>query len=88
MSGSFDELRARIAENDREIVARVNARLRLVTELWRLKEEQGAPRLDPDREARLREALAEANEGPLTRAGLDRLVAELLALTKDELGGA
>ena len=88
MSESFDELRARIAENDREIVARVNARLRLVTELWRLKEEQGAPRLDPDREARLREALAEANEGPLTRAGLDRLVAELLALTKDELGGA
>ena len=88
MSESFDELRARIAANDREIVARVNARLRLVTELWRLKEEQGAPRLDPDREARLREALAEANEGPLTRAGLDRLVAELLALTKDELGGA
>ena len=88
MSESFDELRARIAENDREIVARVNARLRLVTELWRLKEEQGAPRLDPDREARLREGLAEANEGPLTRAGLDRLVAELLALTKDELGGA
>ena len=88
MSESFDELRARIAENDREIVARVNARLRLVTELWRLKEEQGAPRLDPDREARLREALAEANEGPLTRAGLDRLVAELLALTRDELGGA
>jgi chorismate mutase len=88
VSESFDELRARIAENDREIVARVNARLRLVTELWRLKEEQGAPRLDPDREARLREALAEANEGPLTRAGLDRLVAELLALTKDELGGA
>jgi chorismate mutase len=88
VSDSFDELRGRIAENDREIVAHVNARLRLVTELWRLKEEQGAPRLDPDREARLREALAEANEGPLTRAGLDRLVAELLALTKDELGGA
>lgn len=88
MSGSFDELRARIAENDREIVARVNARLRLVTELWRLKEERGAPRLDTDREARLRDALAEANEGPLTRAGLDRLVSELLALTKDELGGA
>jgi chorismate mutase len=85
---SFDELRAQIAENDREIVARVNARLRLVAELWRLKEEQGALRLDPDREARLRRALAAANEGPLTPAGLERLVGELLALTKDELGGA
>ena len=85
---SFDELRAQIADNDREIVARVNARLRLVAELWRLKQEQGAPRLDPDREARLRKALAAANEGPLTPAGLERLVGELLALTKDELGGA
>jgi chorismate mutase len=88
VSGGFDELRERIAENDREIVAGVNARLRLVAELWRLKEERGAPRLDPDREARLRESLAAANEGPLTPAGLDRLVRELLALTKDELGGA
>jgi chorismate mutase len=85
VSGGFDELRERIAENDREIVAGVNARLRLVAELWRLKEERGAPRLDPDREARLRESLAAANEGPLTPAGLVR---ELLALTKDELGGA
>ena len=88
MSGSFDELRERIAANDREIVARVNTRLRLVAELWRLKEEQGAPLLDPDREARLRESLAAANEGPLTPDALDRLVRELLALTKDELGGA
>lgn len=87
MSGGFDELRERIAENDREIIGRVNARLRLVAELWRLKEGRGAPRLDPDREARLRESLAAANEGPLTPAGLDRLVRELLALTKDELGG-
>ena len=88
MSGGFDELRARIAENDREIVALVNARLRLVAELWRLKEELGAQRLDRDREARRRTALAEANQGPLTPEGLDRLVGELLALTKDELGGA
>ena len=86
MSESFDELRARIAENDREIVARVNARLRLVTELWRLKEEQGAPRLDPDRERRLREQLARQNDGPLSEVGLERLVDELLSLTKRELG--
>jgi chorismate mutase len=88
VSDAFDELRARIAENDREIVALVNARLRLVAELWRLKEAHGAPRLDPEREARLRASLAAANEGPLTREGLERLAGELLALTKDELGGA
>ena len=86
MSGAFDDLRARIAENDREIVARVNTRLRLVAALWQVKEEQGAPRVDPEREARLRESLAAANEGPLSPDGLERLVTELLGLTKEELG--
>ena len=84
----FGELRARIAANDRAIVAAVNLRLRLVEELWRLKEERGDARLDPDRESRLREELAALNAGPLSPAGLDRLVDELLALTKRELGGA
>lgn len=82
----FDELRELIAANDRAIVDRVNERLRLVGELWRLKEVRGAPLLDPDRERKLREALAEANTGPLSPDGLDRLVGELLALTKRELG--
>jgi 3-deoxy-7-phosphoheptulonate synthase/chorismate mutase len=86
VSGAFDDLRARIAENDREIVARVNTRLGLVAELWQVKEEQGAPRVDPEREARLRESLAAANEGPLSPDGLERLVTELLDLTKEELG--
>ena len=87
MSDRFDELRAEIAANDRAIVEAVNVRLRLVEELWRLKDDRGDARFDPDREARLREALAAANAGPLSREGLGRLVDELLSLTKDELGG-
>ena len=82
----IDDLRARIGENDRAIVGAVNERLRLVTELWRLKDELGTDRLDPDRERRLREELAAANAGPLSSEGLDDLVTELLALTKRELG--
>ena len=87
MSDRFEELRAEIAANDAEIVGAVNHRLRLVEELWRLKAERGDERLDPDRERRLREALARLNEGPLSEQGLERLVDELLALTKRELGG-
>lgn len=86
MSDRFEALRAEIAANDRAIVASVNLRLRLVEELWRLKEESGAERFDPDRERRLRQLLASSNEGPLSPEGLDRLVDELLALTKRELG--
>ena len=88
MSDRFEELRAEIAANDAEIVRAVNHRLRLVEELWRLKAERGDARLDPDREQRLREALARLNGGPLSEQGLERLVEELLALTKRELGGA
>ena len=86
MSGELLRLRDAIDDNDRAIVGAVNARLRLVAELWELKREQGLDRLDPDRERRLREQLAGANEGPLSQTGLDRLVTELLALTKSELG--
>ena len=87
MSDRFEELRTEIAANDAEIVRAVNHRLRLVEELWRLKAERGDARLDPHRERRLREALARLNGGPLSEQGLERLVEELLALTKRELGG-
>ena len=86
MSGRFDELRRLIAANDRSLVAGMNTRLRLVAELWELKDAQGASRVDPEREARLREVLAAANDGPLSPEGLEQLVTELLALTKRELG--
>ena len=82
----IDELRDRIGANDRAIVAGVNERLRLVAQLWRLKAEQGAARLDPERERQLRDDLLAANDGPLSEEGLASLVSELLALTKRELG--
>jgi 3-deoxy-7-phosphoheptulonate synthase / chorismate mutase len=80
-----EELRARIGANDRAIVAAVNERLRLVAELWALKDERGVSRLDPERERRLLDELATANDGPLSDAGLERLVTEILSITKREL---
>jgi chorismate mutase len=80
------ELRERIDANDRALVEAVNLRLRLVAELWRLKDAHGSGRLDPGREQRLREALHAVNRGPLSGSGLDELITLLLALTKRELG--
>jgi chorismate mutase len=82
----FEEIRRLIVQNDEAIVAALNRRLDLVTELWQLKEELGLEVVDPDRERRLREHLAAANTGPLTPAGLDEIVTVLLELTKRELG--
>jgi chorismate mutase len=80
------ELRARIAAGDRDLVAGVNARLRLVAELAREKEALGVDFVDPEQERRLTEALVEANAGPLTEAGVRELVGAVLELTKRELG--
>lgn len=85
MRKRFDEIRAEITQNDEAIVVAVNRRLALVTELWVLKAQLGLDTVDPGRERLLRDALAAASDGPLSSAGLDRLVTELLDLTKNEL---
>lgn len=86
------ELRAEISALDRTLVETVNARIELVAELKRYKEENGLPFLDPDRERQLLEELERANRGPLSREGLHELVTSVLELTKRELtrdaGGA
>jgi chorismate mutase len=87
VSERFDELRSRIGANDRRIVDAVNERLRLVGELWRLKTELGTDRIDRERERALLDELRRANSGPLSDHGLEKLVIELLELTKRELPG-
>jgi len=88
MKERFDEIREEITTNDVGIVAAVNHRLELVAELWELKAQLGFDTVDPEREARLRAALATGNGGPVSEEGLGRLVTLLLELTKDELGAA
>jgi chorismate mutase len=82
----IERLRQQISERDRAILDELNARLDLVAQLKRLKEAQGIDFVDPGQEERLVAALEEANHGPLSSDGLRRLFAEILALTKHELG--
>jgi chorismate mutase len=81
---TLERLRADLAKEDRAILDAVNARLRLVAELKRYKEEAGIPFVDPDQERRLLERLAAANTGPLSEEGLRELFTSILALTKRE----
>jgi chorismate mutase len=80
-----EALRRRIADQDRVILAAVNARLRLVTELKAYKARTGAAFIDAEQEERLLLALADENEGPLSPAGVRTLFEEILALMKREL---
>jgi len=83
----IDELRAQIAERDREIVSAVNARLQLVRRLKAHKETQGAGFLDIQQEQRIHRQLEKFNPGPLSDKGLHELVGEILDLMKRELRG-
>jgi chorismate mutase/prephenate dehydratase len=84
--GVVDRLRSEITSVDREILAAVNRRLELVERLKRHKDEHGIAFVDPEREAQLYAERAAENDGPLSDEGLRAFYAELLALTKREVG--
>jgi chorismate mutase len=82
---TIDDLRARIREADRALLAALNERIGLVAELKRHKEAQGIGFVDPEQERRVLEELAEENHGPLSAEGLRELYAAVLDLTKREV---
>ncbi len=80
------QLREQISDNDRAIVEAINTRLRLVAQLKRYKESRGIEFVDPDREQWMLQYAIRANRGPLSEEGLREIYAELLDLTKREVG--
>jgi chorismate mutase len=80
------KLRDEISDNDRRIVAAINARLELVARMRRHKDARGIPFHDPDREESLLRFLEQTNDGPLSVEGLEEVVRTLLDVTKRELG--
>jgi chorismate mutase len=82
---TVDLLRAEVTALDKRILETVNARIETVEQLRRVKAQQGLPFVDPDREAALLQELKEANRGPLSEAGVEELVAFVLALVKREV---
>ena len=81
-------LREQISDNDRAIIAAINARLKLVARLKRYKESRGIEFVDPAREQWMLRYLSRANGGPLTAEGLEEIYREILDLTKREVARA
>jgi chorismate mutase len=79
------QLREQLSDNDVAIVEAINARLKLVARLKRVKEERGIGFLDPAREEWMLQYLTRANRGPLSADGLREIYLELLDLTKREV---
>lgn len=80
------ELRERVSEVDRSILAAVNLRLELVAEIAEHKRHAGIPTYDPIREEAMLRELTQGNRGRLTDEGVAELLASLLYLTKRQLG--
>jgi chorismate mutase len=81
----ISQLRDQLSDNDVRIVEAINARLKLVARLKRVKEERGIGFLDPAREEWMLQYLTRANRGPLSAEGLKEIYSELLDLTKREV---
>lgn len=80
------ELRRQISEIDSAIIEAFNKRLEVVAQIKAHKHAHGIAFVDPNREAEMLSRQSSENRGPLTEEGLRALYAELLALTKREVG--
>jgi chorismate mutase/prephenate dehydratase len=78
----LERLRAAIDTVDRELLARLNERARLVQEVGRIKRDTGAPVYEPSRERRIVDALVRANSGPFPDAGLGPVFREIISATR------
>jgi prephenate dehydrogenase len=78
------QLRERINEADREVLAALNRRLDLVFHVREWKQETGTPNIDAKREAQLLDELADANDGPLSEQGVRSLFSAVLDVMKQE----
>ena len=65
--------RKKIDEIDRRLVELLNERARCVTEIGRIKRQNGLPIQEPNREQEVLRHVAEANQGPLEDAALRRV---------------
>ncbi len=85
----IEELRLRIDELDRELVALISERARCAQQIGQLKRATSLPVYEPNRERVIYENVRAANRGPLPDIELthiyERIIDVMRALQRDEL---
>ncbi len=80
--------RTQIDQLDRELLERLNQRMRCALEIGRIKKGHGWPIRDPEREKALLQKLREYNEGPMRDVAIEeifrRIIAEAVHLEEEE----
>lgn len=75
----LNELRQRIDAIDREIVGRLNERVRLACEIGKIKAQTGSEFYVPSREEIVFDRLQKLNEGPIPESGLRAIYREVMS---------
>ena len=74
----LDEFRVSIDEIDRQIVALINVRTRVVEEIGRVKREAQLPVYEPKREEQVFANITTANQGPIPHEAVRRIFERII----------
>jgi len=74
----LDEFRVSIDEIDRQIVALINERTRVVEEIGRVKREAQLPVYEPKREEQVFANITAANQGPIPHEAVRRIFERII----------
>ena len=82
------QFREQISDNDLKLLELVNKRIKLVSQLWEYKRQQGLDVYAPAREEWLVTYATRANKGPLSAQALSEIYRHIIEVTQHEARAA
>ncbi|KAA8998775.1 3-deoxy-7-phosphoheptulonate synthase [Paenibacillus spiritus] len=82
-NAELDRLRDRLDEINAELLSLISERAEVVREIGTVKEKQGVPKFDPEREKQMLEKLVSSNKGPFTNSTIRTLFKQIFQASLD-----
>lgn len=73
----LDVLRGRLDEINGQLLELISERAKIVQEIGVVKEKQGVPKFDPEREKKMLDQLVASNQGPFTNGTIRSLFKQI-----------
>ncbi|AHV99087.1 bifunctional 3-deoxy-7-phosphoheptulonate synthase/chorismate mutase [Paenibacillus sabinae] len=82
-NAELENLRNRLDEINSELLALISERAEIVREIGAVKEKQGVPKFDPEREKKMLDKLVAENKGPFTESTIRTLFKQIFKASLD-----
>lgn len=79
----LDVLRGRLDEINGQLLELISERAKIVQEIGGVKEKQGVPKFDPEREKQMLDKLVASNKGPFTNGTIRSLFKQIFSASLD-----